>query len=96
MKMEKYIKQTLIAPSDIILILFVNRVHFVYEINFSHSAQIHKHNARVKTELAVVGMTRESIVPALEGLFVLRRKCRYLRRVELLKMTPNICQVRDE
>jgi hypothetical protein len=94
--MKEYIKETLIAPGYVILVLLVQGKHFVNEFEFPHASQIHEHDTRVETELAVVRMTCEPIVPSHICILVLGRQRCQMRLVEVLKVLPHVLQVSKE
>ena len=76
MEMKEDVKQTLISPSDIILVLFVKWMDLVDEMRLSHTGQIHEHHSGIEAEFAVIGVSSESVVPAHVFVFVFGRKSR--------------------
>lgn len=93
MKVEQNVQQTLVAPSDVVLVDIVERKKFIDKIELSHSGEIHEHDARVEAKLAIVGMPRKSIIPAHVGIFVFGRQGRKLTAIKLLKVTPYFLQI---
>jgi hypothetical protein len=93
MIVKENIQQALIAPRYIVLVLLIEREHFFDELELAHSSQIHEHDTRVEAELAVVGMSSESIVPAHVGVLVLGRQRRQVSPIEVLEVVPDLVQV---